>query len=85
MLTLRVRAHDLTAAHDLTLAVNGNAVSATRMAPAPADAPVSVWLYCAAHSTTFHMGENLVTAVVKDNATGPPRIDQVRLDVRYQE
>jgi hypothetical protein len=85
-LTLRVRAQYLARQHELTVAVNGQELTLTRAAPGLADAPCEIWLqYEDLAPNLFNKGENQVAAKVKTEFGEPVTIDQVRLDVRYDQ
>ena len=85
MLTLRVRAQYLSKQHGLTIAVNGETLTLSTAAPGLADAPCEIWLlYEDLSPDLFKEGQNLVTASVKNQTDEPVKIDQVRLDVRYE-
>jgi len=85
-LTLRVRAQYLAGRHELTVAVNGATLTLSRAAPGLADAPCEIWLqYENLQPNLFKKGRNLVTARVNKEMDEPVKIDQVRLDVRYEQ
>jgi hypothetical protein len=84
-LTLRVRARGLTARPSLTVAVNGQSLPVPQISRDRTDQPADVWLVYAVPGETFKKGENLVTAILRNEAGEPVRIDQVRLEVRYAE
>jgi len=85
-LTLRVRAHGLTAGHALSVAVNGSSLIHSRTEPALGAAAETTWLYYDdMEDDLFKTGRNFVTAKIATGAGPVVTIDQVRLDVRYGE
>lgn len=82
-ITLRVRALGLTREHQLAIALNGKRLHASTMTPPPTGNPADVWLHHDVKPGETAMGENLVSASVAPQQAPGPRIDQVRLDVRY--
>ena len=85
-LMLRVRANDLTALHGLSISVNGATIRQSETVPELGDEAEVVWIYYQGiDGDLFTKGKNLVTAVVKTETAQPVKIDQVRLDVRYND
>ena len=83
-LALRVRARGLAAHHGLEVALNGGALGAYTCCPEPSDEATETWLHHEnLEGSLFRKGENRVTAVVATETHAPVKIDQVRLDIRY--
>jgi hypothetical protein len=85
-LALRVHVIGLTSAHAVEVKVNGAPLSDAKLSEAPGNSPKELWLVFAPDPKVFKKGGNLVTATVRKEAvgqSGPARIDQFRLDVRY--
>jgi len=85
-LTLRVHVTGLTATHQLTVQVNGQALPEPQVSPALTDQPQNVWLEYDVTGDLFQAGENAVEArlATEQAISSPVNINQIRLNVDYQ-
>ncbi len=84
-LTLRVHVTGLTASHQLTVQVNGQALLAPQVSPPLTHQPQDVWLEYEVSGNIFQPGENDVEARLtgEEALQGTVKIDEVKLQVRY--
>jgi len=76
----------LTATHQLTVQVNGQALPEPQVSPALTDQPQNVWLEYDVTGDLFQAGENAVQArlATEQAISSTVNINQIRLNVDYQ-
>ena len=79
-LKLRIHVTGLSAAHGLQVQLNGQPLEAMKISPALGENPQGVWLEFSPEPALFKVGENLVTARLKQ-PSGTVTIDDLGLDV----
>ena len=82
-LELRVHVQDLQASHGLLLRAANRDLPKPTYDPHPSETPRNTWLRYRVSADHFRKGANLFTATVATESGNAPRIDQVRLDIRY--